>query len=658
MEETDLSLLARFAQEQDAEAFSEVVSRYQVFVYTTCLRILGNQADAEDVAQECFLRLARKAGTVRSSLSGWLHRCAADMAVSEARRRAAQKNREEEHGKMNSSHTDEPGWAELSPHVDKALNEMPEDLRLVIIEHFLQRRTQKEIAEELGVSAMTISRRIAAAIEELRKTLKKAGVVASAVALAAFLSEQSSAAVPASLTASLGKLAAAGTEWSTAAAEASSWVGKGVVPGALPAAAKMKIVAAALACVIVAGGTVWLIVRGRTANTASEAPPSHSQEETQANGSAAETAGAPAAAEDGQAVSESVNQPAIQWGKPKDGIVCGLRLDRSSYVLGQKVKVCVYLKNTLEREIKYFAKGISSMWDEDGVQIREMIIDVVSGDYSGELLPHSIPPGAVREVLAQPFSTRPTITLASGLYFTTGKTKMAVRCRQFPVKKGEGTDAGRLWGVTSGTVIVEVAEAEQPNAWAGPIQEPKKREPLHDVLQEVRGKRSKQDQLWVVPGGPHILRMSKEGNLSVWLDTLAFKQQVALMADKDTWLLFRSKQLNDNDRVWIESIDRSKVGRGRIEVVCRRAVWNGRATENATYHPVFGVNLGRLAAGTYEATWVVRECSFREFDEERRPKDIEAVDSEAVHLKKGFLCKPTVLKGRVPVRGPVEVILK
>ena len=263
MEETDLVLLNRFAREQDAEAFSEIVSRYQVFVYTTCRRILGNQADAEDVAQECFLRLARKANTIQASLSGWLHRCATDMSISEARSQAARKNREEEHGKMNSSHTDQPGWAELTPHVDKALNELPDELRLVIIEHFLQRRTQKEIAQELGVSAMTISRRIATATEELRKKLKKAGVVASAVTLAAFLSEQSASAVPASLTASLGKMAVAGTEWSAAAVEASSWVAKGVVPGALTAAAKMKIVAAALAGVIVIGGTIGLAIRGR-----------------------------------------------------------------------------------------------------------------------------------------------------------------------------------------------------------------------------------------------------------------------------------------------------------------------------------------------------------------------------------------------------------
>ena len=66
----DLLLLQRFADTGDAEAFSEIVGRYQHFVYAACLRVLGNSADAEDVAQECFLRLTRQADAVRSSVGG------------------------------------------------------------------------------------------------------------------------------------------------------------------------------------------------------------------------------------------------------------------------------------------------------------------------------------------------------------------------------------------------------------------------------------------------------------------------------------------------------------------------------------------------------------------------------------------------------------
>ena len=211
MKEADLALLRRFAQDHDAEAFSEIVGRYQNLVYGTCVRILGDATDAEDVAQECFMGLMRKAGTVRSSLAGWLHRCAADMSVNELRRCAARKKREESSCKMNSSVNNGPSWHEVAPYVDGALNELPDDLRIVIVEHFLQRRTQAEIAKELGVSAMTVSRRVEAGLDELRKKLKKAGLIVSAALLASLIAEHAVSAAPAALTVALGKMALAGT---------------------------------------------------------------------------------------------------------------------------------------------------------------------------------------------------------------------------------------------------------------------------------------------------------------------------------------------------------------------------------------------------------------------------------------------------------------
>ena len=48
MKETDLALLQRFTRAHDADAFSEIVGRYQSLVYSTCVRILGDPAGAED----------------------------------------------------------------------------------------------------------------------------------------------------------------------------------------------------------------------------------------------------------------------------------------------------------------------------------------------------------------------------------------------------------------------------------------------------------------------------------------------------------------------------------------------------------------------------------------------------------------------------------
>ncbi|MEK7794858.1 MAG: sigma factor, partial [Candidatus Hydrogenedentota bacterium] len=58
MGSSDALLLERWVLERDAGAFREIVLRHGGMVYGTCRRILGNPADAEEIAQDCFLRLA------------------------------------------------------------------------------------------------------------------------------------------------------------------------------------------------------------------------------------------------------------------------------------------------------------------------------------------------------------------------------------------------------------------------------------------------------------------------------------------------------------------------------------------------------------------------------------------------------------------------
>jgi DNA-directed RNA polymerase specialized sigma24 family protein len=61
--ETDSTLLRAYARTRDADSFRELVRRYAGYVFSIALRITGNRHDAEDVAQECFMALARSAGT-------------------------------------------------------------------------------------------------------------------------------------------------------------------------------------------------------------------------------------------------------------------------------------------------------------------------------------------------------------------------------------------------------------------------------------------------------------------------------------------------------------------------------------------------------------------------------------------------------------------
>ncbi|MHC4505072.1 MAG: sigma-70 family RNA polymerase sigma factor, partial [Planctomycetota bacterium] len=254
---SDVEHLTRYSQTRDAEAFRAVVRTYQSFVYSVCLRVLGNAADAEDATQECFLALARKAGTVNVSVAGWLHRHATQHCVNRVRRDASRARREREYGEMRMSESDsdtgETAWREVAPEIDRAVDDLPDELRHVLIEHFLRQRSQAEIAEEVGASAATLSRRVRAGVEEVRKALKRAGIVVAATVLGTLLWESSVHAAPATLAAALGKMAIAGVGRSAAAASATgSAVGTGI-----STAKVMMIATAVTAAVAVGTATVW-----------------------------------------------------------------------------------------------------------------------------------------------------------------------------------------------------------------------------------------------------------------------------------------------------------------------------------------------------------------------------------------------------------------
>ena len=193
--EDDAVLLQRYAQNRDASAFAELVRRYAGYVFGTCLRITGNAHDAEDVSQECFLELARRAGSVGSSLAGWLHAAATHRACNSLRR-AGTRRRHETKASTNKPSGDGPTWAEIAPHVDRVLDEMPESLSVPLILHYMRGRTQSEIASELGVSQPTVSRCLNKGVAALRGKLAKAGVIAPAIVIAALLTENAASSAP------------------------------------------------------------------------------------------------------------------------------------------------------------------------------------------------------------------------------------------------------------------------------------------------------------------------------------------------------------------------------------------------------------------------------------------------------------------------------
>ena len=86
----DAALVAR-ARTGDWQAFAALVQRHQATVYRVCYRVLGNREDAEDAAQEAFLRAYRKLATFRgeSAFGTWLLRLAVNVALNERKRRGS-----------------------------------------------------------------------------------------------------------------------------------------------------------------------------------------------------------------------------------------------------------------------------------------------------------------------------------------------------------------------------------------------------------------------------------------------------------------------------------------------------------------------------------------------------------------------------------------
>lgn len=219
----DDALLQQYAATQDPDAFAQLVERYSDFVYTTCLRITHDAHDTQDAAQECFLSLARKAGSIHSSLAGWLHSTARRASLAMVKK---SRKREERKATMavTDRNDDQPSWRDLEPHIDAAVQDLPPELRSPVVLHYLQGKPQSEVGEIMGVDRSTVSRRLKRGVAELRQCLEKAGMGLSVAALASCLGQSSLEAAPIAL-----KMALAGVG-TTAGAAVSMSAGSATTP--------------------------------------------------------------------------------------------------------------------------------------------------------------------------------------------------------------------------------------------------------------------------------------------------------------------------------------------------------------------------------------------------------------------------------------------
>jgi RNA polymerase sigma factor (sigma-70 family) len=198
-------LLSDFKESRSETAFAELVRRYTNLVYSIARRRLTNPAQAQEVTQTVFIRLASAAPKLCSEgeLIAWLHRTTTNLSIDlwrcESRRRA----REEHAFSMQSQTVNDAIWSELSPVLDEALNELNDSDRRAILLRFFDDKTMRDIGLFLGVSEDAAKMRVSRAINKLRQQLGIRGVACGAAALETLLQERSVGAAPVDVAASL-----------------------------------------------------------------------------------------------------------------------------------------------------------------------------------------------------------------------------------------------------------------------------------------------------------------------------------------------------------------------------------------------------------------------------------------------------------------------
>ena len=184
-EQSDLELVRR-AQRNERGAFDLLVLKYQHKVVKLVARLLRDPAEAEDVAQEAFVKAYRALGSFRgdSAFYTWLYR----IAVNTARNAIASRQRrpvdyeaelsESEQSNLASRlrHTDTPEATALSEEIRETVNEaierLPEDLRTAIVLREVEGLSYEEIAAAMDCPVGTVRSRIFRAREAIDRALK------------------------------------------------------------------------------------------------------------------------------------------------------------------------------------------------------------------------------------------------------------------------------------------------------------------------------------------------------------------------------------------------------------------------------------------------------------------------------------------------------
>ncbi|HLG15226.1 MAG TPA: RNA polymerase sigma factor [Blastocatellia bacterium] len=160
--------------------FEDLYRKHFRRVYSICLRMTGNIAEAEDLAQEVFIQLHRKLGSFRgdAAFTTWLHRLTVNQVLMHFRKRSVRSELTTDDGEMPDSIDPVTVNPEAMPIVDRialdiAIGQLPPGYRSVFVLHDVEGYEHEEIAKILGCSSGTSKSQLHKARLKLRRLLQQ-----------------------------------------------------------------------------------------------------------------------------------------------------------------------------------------------------------------------------------------------------------------------------------------------------------------------------------------------------------------------------------------------------------------------------------------------------------------------------------------------------
>ncbi len=170
------------AKQGDAEAFEILYNLHKRRVYSLCLRMTTNTAEAEDLTQEAFLQLFRKIGTFRgeSAFSTWLHRMAVNVVLMRLRKKGLPIvpledtiETEEETPKKELGADDKALTGSIDRlQLQRSIDALPPGYRSIFVLHDVEGYEHNEIADMVGCSIGNSKSQLHKARMKLRELLK------------------------------------------------------------------------------------------------------------------------------------------------------------------------------------------------------------------------------------------------------------------------------------------------------------------------------------------------------------------------------------------------------------------------------------------------------------------------------------------------------